>query len=348
MGKYIFSLLILILFVSCSPKTPYKVVKHFPTPVKIDGKRVFKNEYRIASLRIVDSLAVLSLNRDTLLSVYNKNNANFIGRFGRKGKGPGEFQRFFLLKNIIEKNGKYLALVNDQIKKEPRIIDLSSSLKQMKLKIYKNIELPDSLRRTFITDIFFASDNKYVGMYDDRIFKKLTGNRGGFILDKSTDEFKTFSLLNLKTEPNNPSAELNLNTRIVKTSPNGKKIVFALMHTPLVEVFDIRSLSERKFLINSNSLQTTFNLADFNNDKVPQYLIDIVSTGNSIYVLTSEENSEICKSCQEILEMGWDGKPKAVYKFSDAYKLDWFTIDTSSKAFWGVSWSDDKAYKFNF
>lgn len=96
--KHFFSICIILtisLLVSCKQFNEKRtVIKGFPESIELKGEHIKEINLlqQPQNLRIVDSvLVVINYDGSHFLEYYNKDNFKLLGRYGNKGRGPGEF-----------------------------------------------------------------------------------------------------------------------------------------------------------------------------------------------------------------------------------------------------------------
>lgn len=335
-------LLISLLIFSCDHKKEEfngELIIDFPDPNELEGEKIFEGEFGIATISLKDSLLVLTTNRDTIFHVYD-NNQNFISSFGNQGMGPGEFERPPFIKDIWKEGEEVKALIYDNI--NTIVINISESIRENEVVITEEFELPSEIRHP-IVDVFYIGNNQYIGMYDDRHHQRIDNKRGGFYYDRQTDKMETFQLVNLEIQPHEIMAAINVNSRTARLSPDREKFVLALLHSPILEIFDVGSNSAKRFLLDTHPPENKFDLHEFNEREIKEFNRNIFVTNSFIYLLYSGNGNG-----QKIKVIDWNGNPEAQYSLPDGYDLNWLVTDEINESFYGLSWNNDTIYKFDF
>lgn len=319
-----------------------------PEAIKLNGKQIFKKDYKLASIQHFDSLIVLTTGMNKFYHVFNIEGKP-VASFGRKGKGPGEFLRIPILTNIYKHNSKVYGLVYDELLRKVINIDFRASITENKLVIHNRPPLPPKLRKSEILEYFYVGENKYAGMIEDRFFKQINQKRDGFYYNAPKNKFIILPLFNLKMKPYDKLSEANLNNRVARLSPDRSKLAFAMMYYPIVEVFDVGSKKPIRFLIDSNPPKGPFNLSDFKKGKLIKYFLGLHVTNNYLYLLSSVKmGNKYQKKGQLILVMDWKGNLKEKYLIPEKYDLNWINVDERNQRIYGISYDQDKAYEFDY
>jgi hypothetical protein len=281
--------------------------------------------------------------------VFNKDTKEHITSFGRLGRGPGEFQRVPMLNDISNQDSSPIGLVYDEVARKALVIDLISSINKGELVVKKRIEFPSKLNRSAMSELLHVAGNKYAGMNDDRIFKRFNEKRCGFYFNAETENLTILPLYNLQIEPHDDLAELNLNTREARVSPDGKKLAFAMMHYPMVEVFKNGSIQRFQYYMDKNLPEGPFfKLKKFKERNLPVYYEDLFVTNKRIYLLGSKVSNNKNEKGQHVFVMDWEGNPESHYVLPIDYALSWISVDEENRTIYGISYKNDQAYKINY
>lgn len=322
-----------------------QLVNKFPPPTELEGTRILEKEHAIVYLNQIDSLIVVSTERDTIFHIYDKNE-NYITGFGQKGRGPNEFVRAPVIEDIIKQDNIVKAFAYDGIRKELVTINMTTSIDSSKLIVEKRLSLPIELRGAF--DFFHINNKTLLGIYDDRFNKQLDERRGGYYYYPKLDTFKTFPLFNLKIRPYEIMPAMNINARMPAVSPDRGKLAVIMMHYPGLEIFDIKSHSLTRYLLDPNPPRDTFDLKAFKKGEVTEYYPFIYSTNSYIYLLYTGHTASDYKYETKIQIMDWNGNPHAQYLIPAKYALSMFVVDEKNQHFYGLSYPNDAIYKFDY
>lgn len=134
-------------------------------PIVLKGEEIFKNEFGILDLNKIDSLYVLSTKRDTVFRVYNISE-EFIGAFGKIGRGPGEIRRVAYVPDLRNYNNNIELLIVDNQVLVATIIDLKKSLSEEKIIPVTETKLPRELFGIQSTDVYLIDEYTLFGIYD--------------------------------------------------------------------------------------------------------------------------------------------------------------------------------------
>jgi hypothetical protein len=320
--------------------------KDFPKKVELKGVQLLEDEPVILTSGLIDSLLFFESFGDTVFHVFNRNE-KAVAKFGMKGRGPGEFSSPPKISQIWSEDDGVKLLAIDNTKKHLVEINMSASVIQNKIIVNRSFKIPMDLLG--LRDVFKISENKYTGVYDDRPYNKLNGNRGVFIYDMSKDSIEIFPLLNLKLTPSNDVVnEMNLNTRIVEKNPGRTEMIMAFRYMPLVEIFDFEKKEiVKRFLFESDLPDTTFSLEELKNGKLTRYFENIYVTNDKIYLLKIGQPENSDASDQTILVMDWDGNPLGSYLIPKEYDLSQIIVDESKGIMYGINFKRFNMYKFN-
>lgn len=296
-------------------------------------------------MKNVDSLMIISTGRDTLFHIYNKSGKQ-IYSFGKVGKGPKEFMDATLIYDANEKDDTISLFAYDSNLLKYSKINLNKSKETNGIVVDAEYEFPVELRG--INDVYYINEDTLAGIYSDNFYKKLDGKWGGFYYYPKSKKFETFTLLNLTIEPYELMPSINLNSRLSSLAPNRRKIAVVNVHTPILEIIKIGSKQPKKYYLGFKPSTYTYNLKDFKNDEVTQYYTFVATTNKSIYLLYANHAYSTEKRVAKIQVIDWEGNPKAEYLIPKEYGLGMFTVDEKDSVIYGLSYSNDSIYKFNF
>jgi hypothetical protein len=322
-----------------------QIITGFPPAVTLNGTKAFQQEFGIYYLKSIDSLIVISTGQDTLFHIYNTSGKQ-IYSFGEVGKGPKEFAEATLIYDANKENGTINLFADNPDLLKSSKINLNKSKEMDGIVVDAEYEFPAELRG--IDNVYYINEDTLAGIYSDNFYKKLDGKWGGFYYYPKTKKLETFSLLNLTLEPYELMPAINLNSRLSSLAPNRKKMAVVNVHAPVLEVIEIGAKQPIKYYLGFKPSTFTYNLDDFKNDKVTQYYTFVATTNKYIYLLYANHAYTTEKMEAKIQVIDWDGNPKAEYVIPKEYDLGMFTVDENDSVIYGLSYSNDSIYTFNF
>lgn len=317
------------------------LIDDFPEPIELKGTTILEQELNILYVSFADTLLMSIANRDTLFHLYDKT-LNHVSSFGLKGRGPGEFVMPPIIQDVILKQNSTIGLIYDQFRKELIQVNLTSSIERNELVIDDIIEVPRDLWG--VKKVFSHSQDEFIGVYDDRDEQRLDGQKGGFYYYTKNDSIKIFEMYNLKVEPYETLAEMNVNATVQSISPNRNKMAVAKVAFPGLEIFEIGRETPTRFLFDNTSPVTRFDLEDYHTNNFIEYFTHIYTTDNNIYLLYSGSKRNEPGTNQKIKVLDWNGNPKAQYLISPEYDLGWFVVDEGGGKIYGSSYRNDAVY----
>lgn len=344
MKHFLLFLINLLLLASCISDNK-NTNQNFQQPVRLEGKRIFMKEFSLVQVANIDSLIVISTDKDTLFHIYDKNE-KYLAGLGVKGRGPGEFMQIPAIEDIEKTKLGFKFLVNDEIRKSLISIDLTASLDSDQLVIENRYTLPNELRGAL--DFMYGNEDTFIGVYDDRFDKQLDKKRGGFYYNAKTDTFHTFPLNNLEIQPYEMISATNINARMPAISPTGSKVAIIMLHFPQLSILDVGSFATNSYLLDSNPPEVTFDLEAFKKGEVIEYYRYIDVTNNYIYLLYSGNRIKNDAGETRIQVIDWQGNPSNQYLIPAKYKLSMFVVDEKNKQFYGLSYPNDAIYRFDY
>lgn len=344
-------LLSLIIFSSCitdQKKFNGQIITEFPTPIELKGDRVFEDELGLISIKVIDSLTVISTMKKDIIKVYDSNQ-HLISGFGKKGRGPNEFNMSPVIQDGIKTRNFIRIFTLDQQLLTLSSIDIKTSIDSSKVSINKRYELPRELSGTI--DIFYVDSTEIIGTYDDRFSKRLNKKRGGFYYHPRTDNFNTFPLFNLTIKPYEVMPATNINARSSDISPNRSKFASVMMHYPGLEIFDLNSDindNPKRYMLDSDPPSVVYDLNTFKEDGYLAYYLDVEASDNYIYLLYLGNKLDDRAHQTYIKVLNWKGKPHKQYLIPSKYNLSMISVDEKNQYFYGLSYSNDAIYKFEY
>ena len=158
--KYLLFGIVIFLFASCNQVNDKRIeVKYFPESIDLTGKLIGKIQpQHVKMLRIIDSVLII-VNRqgNYFFEYYNCSNLDLIGKYGNKGRGPGEFISPIPSGEFFKrtKSGPVIH-VYDWIRRRINYINLRESIHN-KLYTCKSEKLPNDLKNIY--KIIFDNDS---------------------------------------------------------------------------------------------------------------------------------------------------------------------------------------------
>lgn len=343
-------LLILVLcpfLLFCSKSNPEftSVIPNFPEHKTLEGTQILKETMGTIYITKIDSLFVLSTIQDTLIHIYDTDE-NFISSFGKIGRGPNEFSNVPFINFASSKDNFNSIYSLDRQLLKVNVINLNSSIVENKLIMDNEIELPSELVGT--QTVFFVDDEKIIGIYDDKFYRALDQRRGGFYYFPYSETFEIIELHNLQIDPYEVMPATNINSRIAVSSPDGSKFAIVLTYSPLLEIFDTGSTTPKRYYLGSTTPQNIFELESFKDEELIEYYTFIDSSDKYIYLLFSGNHYSETPLENKIQVIDWDGNPIKEYIIPQNYGLNMFKVDEENSTIYGLSYSNDAIYKFNF
>ena len=320
-----------------------EVMPDFPEPVALEGEPVLEGEYGLFHFATVDTFLVTVTRRDTVFQVYDRDQ-NHITGFGRQGSGPDEFEnggQLPLIEDVRTEGEEVYVLIQDDARDELVEIDFTSSVEQEQIITTNRQEFPDEL--SFIPNIFYKVNGGYIGIYDDRPEQLLDSKSGWVELDANLENFTTFPMYNMKTEPYDMIAETNLNIWWPARSSEHNKVAAVMRYAPKLEIRVAGSDETREFLLDSEQPESPVDYEAFYDDEVTQYYEYLDATDDYIYLLNTAENTDYT---MQVLE--WDGTPKAQFTIPASYELVRFTVDETRNLIYGLSYHHDKVFRLEY
>ncbi|MFU8813602.1 MAG: hypothetical protein ACNA78_11600 [Balneolaceae bacterium] len=347
-----FFLLCTLLACSSSPQTTGDfLVAEGDRIATLQSERILHDEIGLADLKRINDFLILATSQDTLLKIFDQQ-LNPVGRFGRTGRGPGEFLRPPMIKDYRPGDDGTAVLVYDDIKRKLIEFHLERSIEQGSLELIREFEFPEAFAGTLLLDLFYLSDHTYVATYDDRSAGVLNKKRGGLIFEEGVNAPRLFDLKNLSIEPYETFPELNLNNRSVGRSGDRRTLYSAFRYSPFVEVFHLDAPDRPALqLYPEEPPPDTYRLDEFNDRALVEHFRDIHVGERYIYLLYTGYpfgDDPPDQGDYSIRIITRDGQP--VYQFLIDAKEDIrrFIVDEHQKHIIGLSWSMDALYRYDF
>lgn len=153
------------------------VTNEFPPAKQLEGNRVFEGEMGIVSVLHHDSLTIISTSEEPFIKIYDSSQ-QLISRFGKEGRGPGEFSMSPFIRDAVDRKSATEIFVYDHQLLTLHSIDLRASIDSNEVVTNRIYELPKKMNGAF--DVFFVDSTTIIGTYDDRFSKRVDEKRGGF------------------------------------------------------------------------------------------------------------------------------------------------------------------------
>ena len=334
------------ILVSCQSEEPEfgdEVIPDFPEPVALEGEPVLEDEYGLFHFATVDTFLVTVTRRDTVFQVYDREQ-NHITGFGRQGSGPDEFDnggQLPLIEDIRTEGEDVYVLIQDDARDELVEIDFTNSVAQEQIMTTKRKKFPDEL--SFVRNILYKDNGGYIGINDDRPEQLLDSKLGWVELDTNLENFTTFSMYNIKTEPYDMIAEMNLSIWWPARSPERNEVAAVMRYAPKLEIRVAGSDETREFLLDTEQPESPVDYEAFYEDEVTMYYEYMDATDEYIYLLKPAVNTDYTL---QVLE--WDGTPKAQFTIPESYELARFTVDETQNLIYGLSYHHDKVFRLDY
>lgn len=350
MNKPLFTFLLTLisatLLVSCQSEEPEfgdEIIPDFPEPVALEGEPVLEGEYGLFHFATVDTFLVTVTQRDTVFQVYDRDQ-NHITGFGRQGSGPDEFDnggQLPLIEDVRTDGEEVYVLIQDEARNELVEIDFTNSVAQEQIMTTKRKEFPDEL--SLIRNILYKDDGGYISINDDRPEQLLDSKSGWVKLDTNLENFTTFPMYNINTEPYDMIAEMNLSIWLPARSPERNKVAAVMRYAPKLEIRVADSDENREFLLDAEQPENPVEYEAFYEGEVTMYYKYMDATDKYIYLLKPAENTDYS---MQVLE--WDGTPKAQFTIPASYELARFTVDETRNLIYGLSYHHDKIFRLDY
>ncbi len=344
----------LLFILSCSQDDDetWQYIGKFPAPIELEGVRVFESEFGIIHITQADSLIIIATQRDTLFHVYDKKE-NYLGGFGQIGEGPYELPFYTLIQDVITHNSAIVAFIYNQNRQTLFGVDIPASTQVTEPVVKQEYKLPQELKGAY--RFHYLDKESIVGIYDDRFSRLLDHKSGGFYYYVEPDTFETFPLINLEVESNGASpgwimhAGMNLNIRMMAVSPDRTQIALLINRSPKLEIFRVGSHSPDRYLLHPDPPEDIFNIDLVIENAITIYFEDLYATDDYLYMLYSGRLLSDDESHEKYLQViDWSGLPHKQFKFPASYDLRSVVVDEENKVIYGMSYSNDAIYKFDY
>lgn len=317
----------------------------FPESEELSGNIIttVKTQH-IRTLRIIDSiLVIVNIEGDYFFEYYNCNNFELIGKYGTKGKGPGEFLFPLLTGDFVKKSlTETIIQVYDWHRQCISYVDLHKSINE-KSYACKSLILNNDLKNA--CGVIFISDS-IIGMIPDH------GVSSRFIIYNS----KNHSINHIPFIPKLAKWNIHRNNQyylyatggycvnqnqffIAAPSGNGQLDFFDLMGNYLktIHIRDNNYLKEAKYA------RSVMAIDGFN-----VFYSDLQIVNEEIYALFSIIKLPDLKKISEsrIYVFDLEGNPKKEYILDN--EIHRFAIDTVNKRFIGLLTNEGELVSFRY
>jgi len=271
---------------------------------------------------------------------------SLIANFGTEGRGPGEYTLPPSVSNVASFEDSTITFFLNDSKGQIDVVNITKSISVSNLSVSEIFTLPDELNHGLV-DIFFYKENKFVGEFEDRMAKNVHEKTGVFMYDRDSENLQFGELFNYNTEPFHLMTEVNVNSRYSTVSQTNEKMAVATLYYPSLEIIDLNGLSSRKrFLLEDPPPLDGFTQEAYEMEELNQYVLDITSNDNALYLLYVDNDTSTEERKQMIKVIDWDGNPLEQYRIPEDQKIDQITIHSSGSPLVGVSWDQDALYRY--
>ena len=124
-----------------------------------------------------------------------------------------------------------------------------------------------------------------------------------------------------------------------------------MKYAPLLQIYEV--MEDEYVLKNSLLLESLegihYKIEGFETWEYPKYYLDITATDDYIYLL---KNANLGKNDQNIevniQVINWKGELQKIYNIAPEYNIEAFTVNEADSIFYGLSYSQDAIYKFDY
>jgi hypothetical protein len=320
-------------------------VNEFPESKKLYGRVIseIKPQY-IRTIRLIDSILVI-INRegDFFFEYYNSDDFELIGKYGIKGKGPGEFLYPKVTGDFVKKtNTETIMQVYDWHKRSVIFIDLYKSIYNNSYN-YKSFVFNDDLKNA--SGVIFINDS-IIGMIPDhRVHSR-------FVMYNRNND----SIMHIPFIPRLAMWKINRGNRyylyatdghcvyqdkffIAAPSGNGQIDFFTLTGNYLRTIH----LRDNNYLKESRNPESVMNIDGFN-----IFYSDLQIVDGKVFALFSivklPDLKKITKSRIYVFDL--EGNPKKEYILDK--EIHRFAIDTVNKRFIGLLTNEGELASFSY
>jgi len=330
---------------SCSQKQDVENKIEFEESAQtLFGKTYGEDIYEKALVLFIEEHLLVSTNNEPFFNVFSDD--SLIANFGTEGRGPGEFFFTPRTENFINLKDSNYTIVYNEMTSQVNINNFTSSVSKQENSVSEYLTLPDEVNHGLIS-LFFYKENKVVGEFEDRMAKSVHEKTGVFMYDRDSENLEFGELFNYYTEPFHLMTEVNVNSRYSTVSQTNGKMAVATLYYPSLEIVDLNDLSSRKrYLLEDPPPLDGFTQEAYEMEELNQYVLDITSNDNALYLLYVDNDSSTEERQQMIKVIDWDGNPLEHYIIPEDQQIDQITIHSSGSPLVGVSWDQDALYRF--
>lgn len=280
-----------------------------------------------SKIAINDSLLIISDNGNkSLLHFYNINNDKTEATYGRKGRGPGEFQVLELNRSI---DNKGILWLNDPVLKKVEKFKIDSFLVTDNYTPTKKFLLSPELNIVYNAEP--VNDTLIVGT-------STNGKGRIFFLNPEKNKFRY--------KDHFPKVERNFTEKQkgyiyynwIATKPDKTKIVSALYHIGQIDILDLSGNVLQSMTLGNAESPKMFSDSESKiiSDGTTFFYKDIFASDKFIYVLFDGDKNkdDELRYADEIHVFDWEGNP--VYLYTLDVPISFFTVDEENKIFYGI------------
>ncbi len=313
---------------------------------ELEGNIIFNELYTAVAVKKVDSLLIVNTFSDPYIHIFNDDKVH-AASLGRQGRGPGEFMNPVFIYNTESFESESYAYIWNRPSRTLYRMAINESLNAGRAELKEVVQVPSELEGiSNIGGINRIDDERFVGVYDDRFYQRLDEKRGIFLYNRNSGNIETFPLLNLSIEPYDLMAEVNLNARGAVLSPNRLKLAVAMVHAPVIEIFNVEESTVHRVYLDDDPTLSGFSLEEYQKGNLIQYIDDLSASGNHIYLLWNGTPESEPAPRKKILKLDWNGKVVDHYIVSGEYDLNVIEADETNLYLYGVSFENDAIYQF--
>jgi hypothetical protein len=308
--------IIFLIFNSCSNKTRdnVKIIDKFSQTIELSGQPIpkIKNDFFPLQMGLKDSILVFQdFENSPHFHAYKVPGFDFIGSFGKKGKGPGELQNPSFWGQIEKNNnGRYTLWTYQMDLCQLVSLNIEKEINDPGTEFEKEFDIP--LGPGEAVNIIAINDTSFVG----------TGAEAQgefFIYDRLWEnvEWKDYfvnSFINIEA---NRDVISECKRGIIKVKPDKSKFVKALVYAPIIDVYDSRGTLKFSIML-SDFKQPSIQANEFDGSTMVYYE-NIYVTDNYIYALNKNCTIDEYNFCDdaEIHVFTWNGAPVCNYKLNE-------------------------------
>jgi|GEM_PF-2579724 len=330
-----------VFIIACSTGEDIKtiIINEFPKNEAIIGEHVdfYPIPFCPGNIFIIDSLLLkINSNRceDNFFYVYNKNNSEFLGSFGTKGRGPNEFLYPHTTGQYIIDNVSIKLWVHDIHQKRFDLIDVTKSIDEKRTVISDSFREP--LPMIFVINAIILPNGDLIG--------RSMSPEGRFFYHDSKNELTKWVeyFPEVAKPPFSENDMFNLYSGPTGIKHDNSRIASALQFFKRIDVFSARLEHLFSLAFNDSPGNPEF----FSNPENPmpgtlmRYYSDLYLSSRYIYALNRNVPQEKIRTrtypaTNELHVFSWDGDPVACYSLNQT--LYSFTIDEENGFLFGLT-----------